>query len=82
MNSNWDVELAKKFKQRDNKPSIGMLIGQIICTEPLKVSILEGKVILDNPYRCNNYIPNIGDSVVCLPDSTGQTFVVFDKVVM
>ncbi len=82
MSSNWDVELAKKFKQRDNKASIGMLMGQVISINPFKVSILEGKIILDNPYKCDNYIANVGDSVVCLPDSTGQNFVVFDKVVM
>ncbi len=78
----WDVELAKQLKQRDNKPQIGVLIGKVISAEPFKVSILEGKIILDNPFRCNNYIPYTNDSVVCLPDSTGQMYVVIDKVVV
>jgi hypothetical protein len=41
-------ELAMMFKDRDNKPYLGPIIGTIIAAPPeIKVSCFDGKVILD-----------------------------------
>lgn len=77
----WDIDLAKQFKQRNNNTPIGAVIGQVISIEPFKVSLFEGKIILDNAYKCVNCIVEIGDSVLCIADSTGQTFYIVDRVV-
>jgi len=42
----WDVELAKLFKDRDNKNLIGPCVGKIAGVNPLKVSILNGQITL------------------------------------
>ena len=77
----WETELAKLFKSRDNKSPIGAIIGQVISASPLRVSIFHGKVILDSPYRCSILNVDIGDDVLCIADSAGQTYFVIDKVV-
>jgi len=47
MPGSWDIELAKKFKSRDNKEPIGNIVGKVIDIFPnLKISILDGKSIL------------------------------------
>lgn len=46
MADNWDIELAKKFKERDKKQRIGNIVGKVINTSPLKISILDGQVVL------------------------------------
>lgn len=81
----WDVELAKLFKERDNKTPIGAVIGDVISNEPFKISILGNKVILDNSnsYICKSALGiEIGDKVLCLPTEDGQTFFIVDKVVV
>lgn len=81
---NWDVEIAKQFKNRDNKTPIGPQLGEVISSNPIKVAILGNKAILnsDNSYVCSS-AQNIitGDKVLCLPTSDGQTFFIVDKVV-
>lgn len=48
MADNWDIELAKKFKERNNRQRIGNVIGKVISTFPnFKISILDGQVVLD-----------------------------------
>lgn len=42
----WDVGLAQMFKERENKINIGPCVGKIVGVKPLKVSILDGQVIL------------------------------------
>lgn len=45
----WDIELAKEFKIRDNNIPYGAIIGEVITPLPnLKISILDGNVILEN----------------------------------
>jgi hypothetical protein len=80
----WDVEIAKQFKARNNKIATGPLLGEVICSIPLKIAILGNKAILDNrnSYTCTAVLgANIGDKVLCLPTSDGQTFFIIDKVV-
>ena len=42
----WDVEMAKMFKERNQKDKIGPIIGNVSSVSPLKVSILGGDVVL------------------------------------
>lgn len=42
----WDVGLAKMIKDRDNKNYIGPCIGKVISINPLKISILDGNIVL------------------------------------
>lgn len=39
-------EMAKAFKDRNNPEQLGMVIGTVISTNPLKVSIYNGSAIL------------------------------------
>lgn len=43
----WDIEMAKMFKKRNNPNRIGAIIGKVVRTNPLQISILDGNVILD-----------------------------------
>ncbi|WP_245674440.1 DUF2577 family protein [Andreesenia angusta] len=43
----WGVRMAKHFKERDNEARIGNVIGTVVASSPLKISILNGDVILD-----------------------------------
>ncbi|HEY5582931.1 MAG TPA: DUF2577 family protein [Ruminiclostridium sp.] len=54
----WDVELAKQFKQRDNKTPVGAVLGNVISVNPLKIAILGDKVILNNEqcYICSSVV--------------------------
>lgn len=42
----WDVGLASMFKERDNKEKIGPCIGKVVSPKPLKISILDGMIVL------------------------------------
>jgi len=82
---NWDIELAKQLKKRDNIPLFGAVLGNVISISPLKITILENRVILDDNhcYICSviyNLLA-IGDKVLCLPTSNGQKYFIIDKVV-
>ena len=43
----WENEFAKAFKERDNVMPMGVLEGIVISTNPLRVKIKEGLIILD-----------------------------------
>lgn len=43
----WDVGLASMFKERNNKSLIGPCVGKVVSVDPLKVSILNGDVVLE-----------------------------------
>lgn len=43
----WENEFAKAFKERDNVMPMGVLEGIVISTNPLKVKIKEGLIILE-----------------------------------
>lgn len=56
----WDVGLAKMFKERDNKNNIGSCVGKVIGVEPLKISLMDGGIVLDETihdiYICSSLI--------------------------
>nr|DAN51655.1 MAG TPA: Protein of unknown function (DUF2577) [Caudoviricetes sp.] len=43
----WENEFAKAFKERDNVMPMGVLEGSVISTNPLRVKIKEGLIILE-----------------------------------
>lgn len=59
----WATELAQELKNRENESKIGNQIGVVASTDPLKVSILEGAVILDDELYCLNHL--LAHSVNC-----------------
>lgn len=65
---NWNVEFAKLLKERDNKKSIGAIIGEIIGLDPIKVSVFGNKVILNknNLYICDNIISHSKEAYIKL----------------
>lgn len=53
--SDWDVKIAKLFKERENQSRIGPIIGQVVAVDPVKVSIFEGNATLSgNNLYCNS----------------------------
>lgn len=89
----WDIELAEMFKARDNPNNIGPLIGKVVAEKPLKISILDGMVILQENqlYKCkhmqNHYYDSIkgtdlilNDEILLIPAEGEQIFFIIDKV--
>lgn len=81
----WEYGLAKMLKERNNKSRIGACIGKVVGINPLKVSILDGQVILQESqlYICNNLLNfelKQGDEVLIIPAENEQVFFIIDKV--
>ena len=55
---NWETELAKQFKQRDNPKPIGACIGKVESLSPVVISIQSGKFMLqaNQIYICNQIL--------------------------
>lgn len=43
----WDIELANELKKKENVVPIGVVEGEIISMAPTRISIKEGKIILE-----------------------------------
>ena len=43
----WDIELANELKKKENVVPIGVVEGEIISIAPTRISIKEGKIILE-----------------------------------
>jgi hypothetical protein len=59
MFTNWDTELAKMFKERENKATIGNVVGEVTATDPeLQISIIDGNIILyeSQLYCCDHVL--------------------------
>lgn len=52
----WEHKLAKELKKRDNQDGPVWMIGTILSTSPMTVSVLGGRIILRHPTSLN-YIP-------------------------
>lgn len=78
------TELAKLFKERENKSSIGVITGTVANVSPPRVSISDrivvsgGKLIIANSYL---NAMQIGDSVIIIASSDNQKYYVIDKAV-
>lgn len=81
----WEVDLAKLFKERENPAPDGITKAIVISPLPnLRLSIgediiLEGEllVVSTNIHRLN---PKVGSAVIVMPTSNGQTYYVLDGV--
>lgn len=71
----WDVELAKQFRNRDNKGVDEAVIGTVISESPLSVSLFNGSVILNssNSYICSSLGVLQG---ICIVDGKEGTFII------
>lgn len=79
----WDVGLAKMLKERDNKNSIGPCTGKVVGINPLKISILDGQIILQQYQliRCAHVVSLIiNDEVLVIPAENEQVFFIVGKV--
>lgn len=90
----WDSELAKLFKDRNNKYYDGVLIGKVVKDFPdIKISIYSGEILLnkeklyftdkvldDTKPLGENTILKIDDEVMLIPTSNSQEFFIIDKV--
>ena len=81
----WDSEMARLFKERNNKVFSGFVIGMVKLVKPLIISIEDGQVMLD---ECDLYTLQsltdktfeIGELVALLPDKTEQKYLILDRV--
>ena len=48
----YDVELAKELKNRDNQDIDESIIGEIVATNPIKVSLFNGQVLYTQGVNC------------------------------
>jgi hypothetical protein len=56
----YATELAKELKSRDNQIKIGVQIGDVLSISPLKIGIMNNKVIIDEKicYLCSHIVEN------------------------
>lgn len=83
----WDTDFAMMLKQRNNKAPIGAIVGEVINPEPLTISILNNRVILDNSNyllcsRINEIELTKGDKLLCIAAIDDQLFYIIDRVVI
>lgn len=81
----WDVGLAGMFKERNPKSLIGPCVGKVVSVYPLKISILNGEVVLESGQlyitrRLLSLELNKGDKVLLIPAESEQTFFIIDIV--
>ena len=81
----YTTELAKKLKERTNVNPIGNIIGTVIATNPLQISIFNGVAILDNDNckLCSKVTDLVfGDKLLICSDPNENLYFVIDKVVI
>lgn len=83
----YDIELARMLKERNNKKSIGAIVGKVVNANPIKISVFDGQILLDKEqtYFCSRILENntlkIDDEVMLVATENGQKFFAIDKVV-
>lgn len=87
----WDVMFAKRLKDIDTKTNtgIGNGSGEVVSKEPLKISLADGQILLDEDdfVLSENFRLKLesedgvkkGDKVIVI-SIDGQSFFVIDKV--
>lgn len=79
-------ELAKLFKERENKPTMGIQIGKVLSPLPdIKIGfgdriILDKDNLIISDLIYNKTLEN-NDEVILIPASDNQTYYAIDKVV-
>lgn len=46
----WDVDLAKEFKNRNNLVPDEAVIGKVVCTDPISISLFNGQATFSGDY--------------------------------
>lgn len=87
----WDVMFAKRLKDIDTKTNkgIGNGSGEVVSKEPLKISLADGQILLDEDdfVLSENFRLKLesvdgvkkGDKVIVI-SIDGQSFFIIDKV--
>lgn len=87
----WDVMFAKRLKDIDTKTNtgIGNGSGEVVSKEPLKISLADGQILLDEDdfILSENFRLKLesvdgvkkGDKVIVI-SIDGQSFFIIDKV--
>lgn len=87
-------ELARLFKERDNKPYMGPIVGNVVSPLPdIKIQIdnniilnISNLVISNHTYMHYKNIDDtwlvIGDKVILIPSTDEQTYFLIDKAVI
>lgn len=80
----WENDLAREFKKRNNKKSIGPCVGVIQSISPLRASICDGQIMIDdsNGYTCKSVseVFKTGDNVLIIPSGDDQKFFIVDVI--
>lgn len=75
--------LASELRERDNKKRIGQQVGKVVSTEPLKISMCDGAIMLDEEIRAVCQTATFlkeGDEVLLEPDEGDQSYIVVDRI--
>jgi hypothetical protein len=81
------TELAKLFKERNNDPYEGYVIGEVVSSLPHVKIRIGDKIILDASHLVfaarllNDGTLKQGDMVMMMPSQNGQSYIVIDKAV-
>lgn len=76
-------KLASEIRARDNKKRIGQQVGKVVSTEPLKISMCDGVIMLDDEIRAVCQTATFlkeGDEVLLEPDEGDQSYIVVDRI--
>jgi len=77
-------ELAKLFKERDNKPYLGPQVGSVISPFPdIKVSLGDSILLEKEDLVIGAMVQGLvaGDEVILIPSGDCQTYYLVDKAV-
>lgn len=77
-------ELAKMFKERDNKPYFGPQVGNVISPPPDIMVSLGDSILLDKEDLVIGAMVQglvAGDEVILIPSGDHQTYYLIDKAV-
>ncbi|MBW9170784.1 DUF2577 domain-containing protein [Clostridium estertheticum] len=72
----YDIDIAMGLNKRNNIQNIGAVLGNVLSINPLKVSILDNELMIDedNGYICSNLIEDIIETVNINGVDTTVTF--------
>lgn len=81
----WDVQMAKMFKDRDNKAPEEATIAKVVNPMPdIKLSLGDDIILEEEDLiissRIHELILHTGDDIIIIPSASGQLFYAMDKV--
>jgi hypothetical protein len=80
----WAYDMAKLFKERENKEPTGPIVGKVLSVTPYKISINDDQIFLENEhlYIMNSLIGTllVNDEVLLIPTTSEQLYFITGKV--